>query len=99
MGFLEYALFPDARRPNFAASLGIENRDVAWGWITDQIKQNAMADARAQAPDLSKIATIFARAFTLMGKCRFPVYISKTKAEEWFDIWRMTHEHWMARNG
>ena len=25
IGFLEYALFPHARRPNFAASLGIEN--------------------------------------------------------------------------
>ena len=29
MGFLEYALFPHARRPNFAASFGIQNRDIA----------------------------------------------------------------------
>ena len=57
-----------------------------------------MADTWVQAPDLSKFASIFARAFTLMGKCRFPVYISKTKAEKWFDIWRMVHEQRLARN-
>ena len=33
-----------------------------------------------------------------MGKCRFPLYISKTKAEEWSDIWHLLNEQRMARN-
>ena len=52
----------------------------------------------AQAPKLSKIATIFARNFTLMGKCCFPLYIPQAKAEEWFDIWRMVNERRMTRH-
>ena len=80
MSVLEYAIFPRARRPNFAASFGIENRDSAWGWTTDEIKRNVMDDTWAQAPSLSNVATIFARTFALMGKCRFPLYISQSQA-------------------
>ena len=54
-------------------------------------------DAWAQAPSLSKIATIFARTFALMGKCRFPLYISQSLAGERFDIWRMINERRMTR--
>ena len=54
-------------------------------------------DTWAQAPSLSKIATIFARTFALMGKCRFPLYISQSLAGERFDIWRMINERRMTR--
>ena len=32
-----------------------------------------------------------------MGNCRFPLYISKTKAEESLDIWRLIKEQRMER--
>ena len=38
LGTLEYALFPHARRPNFANSFGVNYRDIAWNWIVAQIK-------------------------------------------------------------
>ena len=44
MGALEYAILPHARSPVFAKSFGIANRDIAWGWITDQNKQNVMGE-------------------------------------------------------
>ena len=40
LGTLEYALFPHARRPNFAAVFGIHNRDVARNWVCEKIKTN-----------------------------------------------------------
>ena len=85
-GALEYAMCPHARSPVFAKSFGIANRDIAWGWIAEQIKQDVMDENWAQAPNLSKIADIFARAMALMGKCRFPLYIAESKAEDWFLI-------------
>ena len=54
---------------------------------------------RTQSPNLSRIADIFARTLALMGKCRFPLYISKSTAEEWFDIWRMINVQRMERHG
>ena len=32
-----------------------------------------------------------------MGNCRFPLYVSKTKAAEWFDIWRLKNEQRVER--
>ena len=52
----------------------------------NKTKKNTTDETWTQAPNLSKIADIFARTFALMGKCRFPLYFSKTKAEEWFGI-------------
>ena len=82
LGTLEYAISPHARSPVFAKSLGAANRGMARGWITDQITKNAMDENWIEAPNLSKIAGIFARTVVFMGKCRFPVYISKSRAEE-----------------
>ena len=82
MGVLEFALFPHARRPNSAASFSIENRDIAWRWTADQIKQNVMDENWVQEPNLSTTASIFARSFTLMSKCRSPLFIPKTEAEK-----------------
>ena len=82
-----------------AKSFGVANREMARGRITDQIKQNVMGEDLIQAPNLSKIAGIFARAMVLMGKCQFPSYLSKSQAEDWFLIWRMLNEQRMERNG
>ena len=60
LGALARAMFPHARRRNFAASVSIANGDIARGWVADQIEQNAMDDELAQALNLSKIATTFA---------------------------------------
>ena len=57
-----------------------------------------MGENWAQAPNLSKIADILARTFSLMGKCRFPSYIPEIEAEERLDIWRTIEEEWMVRN-
>ena len=83
----------------FAKSFGIADREMAWEWITDQIKQNLMDTNWTQPPNLPKIADIFARSMVLMGKCRFPLYPSKPKAEDRFLIWRMLNEQRMERNG
>ena len=99
MGALEYATSPHSRSPVSAKSFRIMKRDMARGWITGQIKQNVMDEILTQAPNLSKIADIFARTTEFMGKCRFPLYLSKTKAEERFLIWGMLNERRMERNG
>ena len=46
---------------------------------------------------LVEIAGIFARTSAMMGNCRLPQYFSKSKAEEWFDIWRLLNERRMGR--
>ena len=99
MGALKFAIFPHARSPMFATSFGLANREMARGWITDQIKRNIMDPNWTQAPNLSKIAAIFARTMVLMGKCRFPLHLSKSKAENWFLICRLLNEQRMERNG
>ena len=66
--------------------------------IADQIRQNAMDENSAHASNLSKIASVFARTFSLMGNFRFPLCASETQAEEWFDIWRMINEQRMVRH-
>ena len=37
VGTLVDAIFPHARSLMFAKSFGIANREMAWGWIADQI--------------------------------------------------------------
>ena len=93
MGNLEYAIFPHARIPVFAMSFGTKNRDMARQWTTGQIKKDIADETWTQAPNLSKIADIFARAVVFIGKCRFPLYLSKSEAGDWFIIWRMLNEH------
>ena len=69
---------------------------MARNWM--QIKKNAMGGNRTHSQSLAKIADIFARTSTIMGNCRFPLYISKTKAEERRDILRAINERRMERN-
>ena len=72
---------------------------MAWGWITDQIATNVMDANWIQAPNLPRIADIITRTVVFMEQCRFPLYMSKSQAEEWFLIWRMLNEQRMERNG
>ena len=34
----------------------------------------------------------------MMGRCKFPIYFTKEKADAWFDMWRMINETRMIRN-
>ena len=88
----EYSPFPHTRRPIFAFSFGINNRGMAWNLVATQIRNNVMDKNWTHAQSLAKIADIFARTFAAMRNCRFPLYISKEEAEEWFDIWRLINE-------
>ena len=73
MGNLEYAIFPHARIPVFAMSFGTKNRDMARQRAAGQIKKNIVGDTWTQAPNLSKIADIFAKTFLFLGVCRSPL--------------------------
>ena len=53
---------------------------MAWNWVVMQIKKNAMDTNWTQSQILAKIVGIFARTFTMMGNCRFPLYITKEAA-------------------
>ena len=70
---------------------------MAWNWAATQIKINVMDKNRTRAQSLAKIANIFARTFSMAGNCRCPLYVSKEKADEWFDIWRLINEQRMER--
>ena len=82
----------------FAKSFRIAKRDMARGRITDPIAKNVIDANWMQAPNLPEIADIFARTMVLMGQRRFPLYISKSQAEEWFLIWRMLNGQRMEGN-
>ena len=96
LSVLEYSIFPRARSPVFADNFGVAKRDIAWDWITGQLKKYVMGEKWAK--NASKVADILARTFSLMGKRRVLPHFSKTKAGEWFDIWRMINEERMNRN-
>ena len=98
MSIPEYAIFRRARIPVFAMSFGVENRGMGRQWKAGQLKKDTMDETWTQAPNLSKFADIFARTCSLMGQCRFPLYFSKNKEEERFDIWRRIDEERMKRN-
>ena len=72
-GALELALFPHARLPQRATSLGIHNRTLAWDWVVAEIRTH-LGDANwMHADSLDSIADIFSTALTLRGNCRFPL--------------------------
>ena len=58
LGTFEYALFPHARRPNFASALGNNYRDMVWNWVVTKTRNNVGGEqwmhARipAKSPDL-----------------------------------------------
>ena len=81
LGTLEHALFPHARRPISPYSFGINSWDVAWNWVVMQIKTNVLDKGWMHSPSMAEIADIFAHTFAIMGYCRFPLHISKAKAD------------------
>ena len=98
LGALEFAIFPHARRPQYAAASGINNRLLAWKWAASQIQDNVRDEQWMHANCLKDIADIFSRTFAMMGNCRFPLYITGELAEVWFDVWRLINEQRMSRN-
>ena len=80
-GTSEYALRPHASRPMLAPPCGINNRDIAWNWVVMQIKTNVLDKGWMHSPSMAEIADIFAHTFAIMGYCRFPLHISKAKAD------------------
>ena len=80
MGSLEYAIFPHAIRPAFASLVGISSRESAWQWVACQIKNNVINETWAHASNLGKLARAFPKMFFAMGRCKFPIYLTRNKA-------------------
>ena len=98
MGSLEYAIFPHAARPAFSTSVGITARESAWNSVGRQVRANVVYVHWAHASNLGKLAHAFSKMFFTMGRCKFPIYLTKDKAETWFDMWEIINETRMARN-
>ena len=98
MGALEYAIFPHAIRPALASLVGISSRETAWQWVVCQIKNNVTNEAWVHALNLGKLAQAFSEIFFAMGRCEFPIYLTRDKAEAWFDTWRIINETRMSHN-
>ena len=71
----------------------------AWNWITKEIRGNMGDGGWLRADSLWEIADVVARTFALMGSRRFPLYITPSRAREWFDIWKLIDERRMGRQG
>ena len=95
-GALELALFPHARLPQRATSLGIHNRTLAWDWVVSEIRTHVGAANWTHQDCFVSIADIFPNAVILTGKCRFPLYITGDVAREWN---RSTHNARRAMGG
>ena len=98
MGSLEYAISPRAIRPASASLVGISSRESAWQWVARQIKTNVINETWAHALNLGKLAQAFSKMFFAMGRCKFPIYLTRDKADAWFDMWRIINETRMTRN-
>ena len=98
MGAMEYAIFPHAARPAFSTFVGITARDSAWNWVAHQVRSNVVDEDWAHAPNLGKLAHAFAKMFFTMGRCKFPIYLTRDKADAWFDMWGIINETRMTRN-
>ena len=98
LGALEYARVSHARRPNSPSSFGVSNHVMAWNWAVAQIENNVGDGQWMRAQSLAKIADIFTRSFTMLGNCRFPLFILQEKAEERCDIRRLINGRRLGRN-
>ena len=98
MGSMEYAIFPHAMRPAFSAFAGITTRESAWNWVAQQVRTNVVDEKWAHASNLSKLAHAFSQMFFTMSRRKFPIYLTRAKAEAWFDLWEIINETRMTRN-
>ena len=71
----------------------------AWNWVTKEIRGEIGGGEWLHAESLDSFADIFSNAFTLIGNCRFPLYTTADKAQEWFDSWMLINEQRVARRG
>ena len=81
MGALEYSISPHAIKPAFASLVGIACRETAWQCVVCQIKTNVTNEAWAHALNLGKLAQAFSEIFFTMGRCKFPIYLTRDKAD------------------
>ena len=98
MGSLEYAIFPHAIRPAFSSLVGFSTRESAWQWVAHQTKTNVANETWAHALNLGKLAQAFSKMFFAMGRCKFPIYLTRDEAEAWFDTWEIINATRMTRN-
>ena len=98
MGALEYSIFPHVIKPELGQLVGIKSRKTAWEWVVCQIKRNAAEAKWAHAEILGKLAQVFPKIFFAMGRCKFPIYLTRNQADDWFTMWRTINETRMARN-
>ena len=45
-----------------------------------------------------QIGSCFFKDVFTMGRCGFPIYLTRDKAEAWFDMWKIINETRMTRN-
>ena len=95
---LEYAIFPHAGRPALASLVAISSRESARQWVVCQIKTHVVNETWVHASHLGKLAQAFSKMFFAMGRCKFPMCLTRDKAEAWFDMWRIINETRMTRN-
>ena len=98
MSSMEYAIFPHAMRPAFSSFVGITTRESAWNWVAQQVRTNVVDENWAHASNLSKLAHAFSKMFFTMGRCKFPIYLTRDRADAWFDMWEVINETRMTRN-
>ena len=98
-GAMEYAIFPHAARPAFSAFVGITTRDSAWNWVVHLVRSNVADEDWAHAPNLGKLAHAFSKMSFTMSRCKFPIYLTRDKADAWFDMWRIINEPRMGFRG
>ena len=61
----------------------------AWDWVAKEIKENGNDGDWLRAGSSGDIKDVSARAFSMMGNCRFPLYVTPDMGREWFDTWKM----------
>ena len=95
---MDYAIFPHAVCPASSALAGFTTRDEAWNWVVHQVRSHVVGENWALAPNLGKLAHFFSKMLFAMGRCEFPIYLTRDKADDWFVMWRIINETRMARN-
>ena len=80
MGAMEYAIFPHAARPAFSTFAGITTRDSGGKWVVRQVRSNIVNEDWARAPNLGKLAHAFSKMFFTMGRCKFPIYLTREQS-------------------
>ena len=92
-GTLGFSLFPHARCPQRAPSLGNHNRMLAWDWAASEIRTHVGDANRMHAASLDSIADTF------LGNCRFPLYVTGEMLQGWRDSPKLINGQRTASHG